>query len=961
MKKMTKRATRLLGLALALSVFAGGIVPPGRAQQKAKSASTAARPQPQQSSSKTTLAETPAAAAQALHPGDDFNIRTLPPEPPGKIAFASDRGGNFDIYVMDPDGGGIVRLTDDPAEDTLPTWSPDGTRIAFVSIRDGNKEIYVVNAGGGSATRLTNNTFEDISPTWSPSLTNQQIAFVSHRDGNDEVYVMNADGTNQVNVTNNLADDNDPVWAPSGTMLGFASNRDGDKFEIYRANADGTGTPTRLTNNSFNDVAPAWPPGQITFQSDRDGNDEIYTISALDGSNPVRITNNAAFDFDPDRSSDGARVVWVSNRDAADNLEIYTANADGSNVRRLTNHPGSDTEPAIQPAPSAATLGTVVLSAATYTVNEGQRTLDITVTRTGGTGAASVEIATVPGTASERTDYTTIERTLRFAAGETSKTVTLSVIDDLRVEGDETLTVTLSGAVNTTVGDNTVGNPSSAVVTITDNDNSIPAAGATLFGITEVGDTTNLVRFSSATPGTIDSTVPITGLLPIGERILGIDVRPATRQLYALASTGRIYIINPTTGAARLVSTLSTPLQRSVALGADFNPVPDRLRIVTDLDQNLRVNVTDGATTVDGTLAYATGDANAGQNPNVVGAAYTNNFAGATTTTLYVIDSNRDVLAIQNPPNNGTLTTVGSLGVDTSDLVGFDITSSGGAALAVLTVGGVSQLYTINLTSGAATLVGNVGGGSQLRALTAANLPANPIDDTGFFVRQQYLDFLSREPEAAGFNSWVNLLENCPDQFNRDPNSPSAACDRIRVSASFFLSTEFQIRGASVIRSYLAAYGRLPTFQEFIRDLSAVGGATDEEALANRARYPDDFVQRPEFGAIYDSLSNAAYVDRLIANAGVTLPNRDQLVADLNASTKTRAQVFNEIVDSTQFTSAAFNRTFVLSQYFGYLRRDPDPAGFQAWLTFLNANPTDFRTMVNGFLNSIEYRARFGG
>ncbi|MCA1628151.1 MAG: DUF4394 domain-containing protein, partial [Acidobacteria bacterium] len=834
MKKTTRRATYWLGLALALAVFAGGIVPPGRSQQRAKSAPNAARPQPQQQQNPSKPKPTEDATAQALHPGDDFRVRTLPPELPGKIAFASDRTGNFDIYVMDPDGGGIIRLTDDPAEDVQPTWSPDGTQIAFVSNRDSNKEIYVVNASGGAATRLTNNPAEDISPAWSPSLTTGRIAFVSNRDGNDEVYLMNTDGTNQTNLTQNAADDNGPAWAPSGTLLAFASNRDGDKFEIYRIGADGA-NPLRLTNNTFDDVAPAWPPGQITFQSDRDGNDEIYTINA-DGSNPVRITNNPAFDLDPARSSDGARVVWVSSRDAADNLEIYAANADGSNVRRLTNNPASDMDPAIQPLPSAATLGTVQLSAATYTVSEGQRTLDITVTRTGGTGAASVEITTVPGSASERTDYSAIERTLRFAEGETSKMVQLSVIDDLRIEDDETLTISLSGAVNTTIG-----NPSSAVVTITDNDSAVAATGATLIGVTAEG---NLVRFSSATPGTIDATVAITGL-QTGETILGIDVRPATRQLYALGSTGRIYIVNQTTGAAQLASTLSVALN-GTAFGVDFNPVPDRLRIISDADQNLRVNVADGVATVDGTLAYAAGDANAGQNPNAVGAAYSNNFAGATSTTLYVIDSNRDILATQNPPNNGTLNTVGPLGVDTSDVVGFDITNPGGAAIAVLTVGGVSQLYTINLTSGAATPVGNVGGGSQLRAVTAANLPVNPIDDAGFFVRQQYLDFLSREPDAAGFNAFVDTLENCPNQFNTDPNSPSARCDRISVSASFFLSLEFQIRGSVVIRSYLAAFGRLPTFREFIRDLSTIGGVTDEEATANRSRYPDDFIQRPE-------------------------------------------------------------------------------------------------------------------
>jgi Tol biopolymer transport system component len=945
MRQTTRRTTHLLGLALALAVFAGGLVPPGRSQQRAKTGSASTpRPQAQQQSQGTTKLQDPK--------GGGADASVVPPEPVGKIAFASDRAGNMDIYVMNPDGGGLVRLTDHPAEDTHPTWSPDGRQIAFVSTRDGNKEIYVVSAEGGAATRLTNNPAEDFSPAWSLSVAAPRIAFVSHRDGNDEVYVMNTDGTGQTNVTNNAADDNDPAWllTAAGSLISYASNRDGDKFEIYRQNVNGSDVQ-RLTNNSFNDVHPAWPPGRFFFQTDRDGNDEIYVMNA-NGTGQTNVTNNAAFDLDPTAASDGSRLVWVSNRDAADNLEIYAANANGSSAVRLTNSPASDIDPAVQPFPSAATLGAFQLGAATYTVGEGQRTLDITVTRTGGTGSASVEIATVSGTASERNDFSAISRRLYFNAGETSKTVRLSIIDDRRVEGDETLTVTLSDPFNSTLGA-----PSSAAVTITDNDSTAGAAGATLYGITEAG---NLVRFSSGTPGTIESSTPVTGLQS-GESIVGIDVRPATRQLYALTGAGRLYVVNPETGAARLASTLNTALS-GTSFGVDFNPVPDRLRIVSDADQNLRVNVATGEAVVDGTLAYASGDANAGQNPNAVGAAYTNNFAGATSTTLYVIDSNRDILATQNPPNAGTLNTVGPLGVDTSAVVGFDITNPGGAALAVLTVGGASRLYTINLATGAATLVGNVGGGSNLRALAAANPRDNPIDDTAFFVRQHYLDFLGREPEPGGFNAWVNVLEGCTNQFNNDPNSPSVACDRVTVSSAFVRSREFELRGAFVVRSYIAAFGRLPTFREFLRDLMALGGDTNEEALANRARYPDDFTQRQEFGAIYDSLSNEAYVDRLIANTGATIPaaTRNALVADLNEGRKTRAQVFREIVDSQPFITAAFNRVFVLMQYFGYLRRDPDPAGFQAWLNYMNANPNDFRTMVFGFVNSQEYRSRFG-
>src|SRR6185503_3228958 len=208
----------------------------------------------------------------------------------------------------------------------------------------------------------------------------------------------------------------------------------------------------------------------------------------------------------------------------------------------------------------------------------------------------------------------------------------------------------------------------------------------TLFAVTAAN---NLVRFSSATPGTIDATVPITGL-QAGESVLGIDVRPATLQLYLLGSTSRLYTLDQGTGVATQVGAGAfTPALNGTSFGFDFNPTVDRIRVISDADQNLRLNPDTGTVAAtDTVLAYAAGDANAGQNPNAVGAAYTNNFAGATTTVLYDIDSGRDVLVTQNPPNNGTLNTVGALGVDTSDVVGFDITNPGGTAYAALRVGG---------------------------------------------------------------------------------------------------------------------------------------------------------------------------------------------------------------------------------------------------------------------------------
>lgn len=228
-----------------------------------------------------------------------------------------------------------------------------------------------------------------------------------------------------------------------------------------------------------------------------------------------------------------------------------------------------------------------------------------------------------------------------------------------------------------------------------------------------------LLRIDSATPGTVAATLAISGLQG-GENILGIDFRPANGQLYGLGSNGRLYTINTATGAATFVSTLSVGLS-GASFGVDFNPVADRLRITSNTGQNLRTIVDTGAVTVDTGLAYAAGDVNFGQAPAVTGSAYTNSLAGALTTTLYGIDTARAVLVTQNPPNSGTLNTIGSLGVTPGSAVGFDIVPLSGQAFAALggAVGGFSNLYSLNLSTGAATLIGAIGAGQNVTGLAA--------------------------------------------------------------------------------------------------------------------------------------------------------------------------------------------------------------------------------------------------
>ncbi|HYP41306.1 MAG TPA: DUF4394 domain-containing protein [Chloroflexia bacterium] len=248
---------------------------------------------------------------------------------------------------------------------------------------------------------------------------------------------------------------------------------------------------------------------------------------------------------------------------------------------------------------------------------------------------------------------------------------------------------------------------------------------ALVYGVTTEN---NIISFRSDAPGTLLSRVGMSGT-QAGETIVGIDFRPANPdQLWALGSTSRLYVVDPMSGVASVspvtATTFLTPLN-GTDFGFDFNPAVDRIRVTSEADQNLRLNpLTGGVAAVDGTLAYTSTDRNASANPMIVGSAYTNSFSGTTATLLYNIDAGLDVLVTQNPPNAGTLNTVGALGVDASGLTGFDILSAGGAnsAYAVIVASDAkSALYTVDLTSGAATLVGAVGGSGSVN-LSATEL-----------------------------------------------------------------------------------------------------------------------------------------------------------------------------------------------------------------------------------------------
>lgn len=245
------------------------------------------------------------------------------------------------------------------------------------------------------------------------------------------------------------------------------------------------------------------------------------------------------------------------------------------------------------------------------------------------------------------------------------------------------------------------------------NDYLIGDGGLQMVALT---DANTLIAFDPNTPES-SRQIAVTG---VDGTLLGIDLRPANGLIYGLSSTNKLYTIDASTGAATFVSTLSVAFEGGTVSGFDFNPVADRLRLVGGNGQNFRINVDTGAVIQDTAIAYTPTDPNTGLPPNVTAAAYTNAFAGTTTTQLFNIAAAQDVLVLQNPPNDGALTTIGNLGIDFDNLGGFDILSTANGLNMAFAVSD-STLYTLDLTTGTASRLGQIGGAlSNIVGLTSS-------------------------------------------------------------------------------------------------------------------------------------------------------------------------------------------------------------------------------------------------
>jgi uncharacterized repeat protein (TIGR01451 family) len=265
----------------------------------------------------------------------------------GKIVFSSSASGNSEIYVIESNGAGLTRLTNDPAPDTDPAWSPDGTKIAFVRGSLGASEIYVMNADGTGLTRVTDNVAQEADPAWSPD--GAKIAFArSLADVGFQIFVMNVAGGAEARLTDQQGPDLTPSWSPDGTRIAFAHHETGfGPQHIYAMNADGSGI-TRLTTAGSVENSPDWSPDgtKIAFQSNR--NLPGIWVMNSDGTSQAPLHTGQ----EPDWSPDGTKIVFT--RSGAATSVIRIINADGTGETGPTDLRGSrsaDWQPLAAPPP----------------------------------------------------------------------------------------------------------------------------------------------------------------------------------------------------------------------------------------------------------------------------------------------------------------------------------------------------------------------------------------------------------------------------------------------------------------------------------------------------------------------------------------------------------------------------------------------------------------------------------
>jgi hypothetical protein len=637
------------------------------------------------------------------------------------------------------------------------------------------------------------------------------------------------------------------------------------------------------------------------------------------------------------------------------NFTIPTASITGNFFTVTATDPSNNTSEFSQcKSSAAATAGTLQFGANFLNVSEGAGTVNAVVTRTGGsTGPVSATYTTSDDTATAGSDYTAKTGQVDFADGQTSKQISINITNDSASENTETFLITLSNPTNSA----SLGPQSQTTIFIDDNDaptisiNDVQVqegnAGTTnatfTVSLSAAYFKTTSVDFATAAGGTAtvgNDYQPTTGTLtfgigetskPVTVLVNGDPTQESNETFQVKLSNNTDLSINKGTGTGTILDddapTTTLAFSKATYTVQETQQTAD---IVVNRSGDVTTAVTVDYLTSDnsGSVPCQTnGNGIASERCDYATSAGTLRFAAGETTKTILIPIIND--AYVEPTENFSIKISNPQG--------------SGAGL------GATKTATVTITSDDAQLA-----------------VANPIDDQAFFIRMQYIDFLGRIAEPAGFNFWMDRMTNCP---------AGQVCDRIDTSKRFFESDEFTERGSYLYRLYGGVLGRQPTYVEFIPEVARLNGfQTPQEQQLNKDAFLLEFVNRAEFKTLYGqylaangltATDPAGFVNALCAKTGVTPASKQALITSLQNATKTPAKTLEDFILTPEMSAVGtplYDRGFITMQYFGYLRRDPEPGGFTFWQgQLMNQNSAhyhDYRFMVGGFINSDEYRFR---
>jgi hypothetical protein len=575
-----------------------------------------------------------------------------------------------------------------------------GENVLGIDFRPANRQLYALGSSGSlytlnlttAAATLVATLSADPTDATSPfaGLSGTEFGFDFNPVVDRIRIVSDADQNLRVNPdTGAVITDGLLAFAVGDTNVG---DNPAVTASAYTNNFPGATTTTLFGIDTFNDT-------QVTQNPPNDGT--LVTSASLFLGDIEQISG---FEIQPGVSQGLLAYTNASNPSASLLVSIFPGSCCPFPIATPNIIGGGSRVRAI----SVAATSFFRLSADNYVVDESAGSITIPIFRFGDTStSASVSLVTSDGTAIAPFDYNQSNNSVFFNAGDTVRTIQVSIVNNAIPEGTETFSVALSSPSSSEPI--TLDVPRVATVTITEGGAPPPPSQplpVTVFGVSL---NNRLFSFRSTNPFTIDYSVAITGLQP-SEGILNIDIRPANGLIYALGSSARLYTLNPITGAATLVSPLTADPSDATdpfaslsggEFGFDFDPVMDRIRINSDADQNLRVNPDNGTVITGSPLAYPLSDPNGGRNPSVTGAAHSNpdNDPG-TGTTLYSIDVASDMFTTQNPPDDGTLNTIGPLNTDLTPRVGFDIAPDNTGYVLHTPPGGTNNFLRVNLDSG---------------------------------------------------------------------------------------------------------------------------------------------------------------------------------------------------------------------------------------------------------------------